>query len=312
MNNMKMAKRFLMICISFLMLFLVNTTCIPLISYASETVTDDNDRLLTFNSVIEVENVEVENGYLEAGKETNILLTIHNANQNTPANSILVVFNSNSGMIYPRYGTDNQYYVGTLTAGSSKIIKIPVIVSSDLSGDYVDLRCDLIYESHQNRISNSVNMVLPTQNISNIVVNSLDISAHATKNSKSLLSMNYANNSAGNINDAKLTIEGNVNESTSSIDLGTILSNKSYSKDFNIIFTESGEQTIGIKLSYTDINGESIDTDLGIFKVNVGEENENALNMDSENKLFVWIGRCLAIIALCCVVVVAYIYIKKR
>ena len=265
-----------------------------------------------YNSVVEIESYSIDGGYIEAGKESNISLTVHNANKNAAANNLIVVVKSNSGMIFPKYGDDNQFYVGNLKAGSSTTIDIPIVVASTFAGDYVDFTCDLVYVSGGQRITNSSTMILPGQSYEAIAVNSLEVSAHAVKNNQSLLSIGYNNNGTDNIIDAVLVVDGNVSESTREIDLGAIAAGKAYNKDFNIIFTESGEQTVSVSLKYTDANGEQIQSDLGTFRVTVSEENVSTIIEKAPNTFLVWLGRGISVIALLLAVVVTFLFVKRR
>ncbi|WP_026522045.1 hypothetical protein [Butyrivibrio sp. VCB2001] len=305
---MRTLNRFIKICFGCTMALLLALSNFGLVSYATE----DKESAINFNSVVEVESYSIENGHIEAGKVNDINIKLHNANTYTDANSVIITLTSNSEMIYPTYGNDNQYYIGKLSAGKSSEITVPMIANSVLSGDYIDLTCTIVYESYDKKITNVATMILPTQNISSIFVSSVDVSAHATINGKSLLSIGYVNNSLGNINDAVLTVNGNVSESTKNIELGAIAAGKSYTKDCNVIFTESGKQNISIVLTYTDLNGEVVESNLGTYSVNVGEENESGLVSNTNNEMLNTIGKGIALLAAVVAAIVAFLYIKKR
>ena len=299
----------------FLLLFICCFTTflmtISTLSFTSFAVENENVEP-PLNSVVEIEGYEIEGGYIEAGKANNITLTLRNANKYTAVNGLIITVTSESGMIFPTYGNDNQFVIGKLDAGDTFQLTIPMMANTNLQGDYIDFKCNMLFDSNGNSFSNTSTMILPTQNISSIYISSLDVSAHATVNGKSLLSINYANNSAGNINDATLIVSGNVSESTKSIALGSIVSGKSYTKDFNIIYTKPGEQIISIKLIYTDINNQSIETDLGTYSVTVGDESESGQGTLTDNTMMVWGGRALALFALIAVSIVTFVYVKKR
>ena len=265
-----------------------------------------------FNSVVEISDYWIDEGFIAAGKEANISLTLHNANKHSAANGLAVQFTSNSGMVYPAYGNDNQFYVGTLEAGESTILSIPITVNSNFNADYADFTCYLSYETGGSRITNQLSMILPSANISSVAVKSVDVSAHAIKNGKSLLSINYSNNSTENINDAELVIDGNVSETSRNIKLDTVLAGKNYTKDFNIVYTQEGQQTITITLRYTDANGEQVETELGTYDVVVDKEHVSEVVEQSENVTLKWIGRAITIGGLAAVFVAILIYIKKK
>ncbi len=276
-------------------------------TYAIE-IGEDN----SFNSIVVVESYTVEAGYIEAGKEANVSLTIRNANRNTEAGNLVVTVSSNSGMVYPKYGDDNQFYVGNLGAGKTATVTIPIVVASTFVGDYVDFNCNLTYVIGNKKITNSSTMILPGLSSEVIAVNTLEVSAHAVKNNQSLLSISYSNKGADNINDAVVVVDGNVSESTKEIDLGTVVAGKAYNKDCNIIYTESGEQTVTVTLKYTDVDGEQVQSDLGTFRVTVAEENASTIIEKEKNPYLVWMGRGISAVALIMAAVVSFLYVKKH
>jgi hypothetical protein len=146
-----------------------------------------------------------------------------------------------------------------------------------------------------------------------MLVNSLDVSTHAIVNGKSLISISLSNKSNSNIDDAKLIIEGNVSDESKEINLGTVNSGKNYSKDLDVTYTQIGNQSIIIKLAYTDGQGEHIETTLGKYNVSVSEQLafENQEN-EKFKSLLVWGGRALALVFSLIALRVILSYIKKR
>lgn len=295
-------------CISFLLVFFFILTGSTVLAFATENDAEE----LSFNSVVEVESYEIEGGYLQAGKNANVLLTLHNANRVSAANSIMVMVSSNSGMVYPEYGNDNQFYVGSLTAGSSTTISIPVTVNSKLQADYVDFTCEIVYESGGKKITNRATMILPSDSVSSVVVRSVEVSSHAIVNGKSLLSINYSNNSTESINDAQLIVDGNVSESSRVIDLDYLGAGKNYTKDCNVVFTQTGEQQIAIRLQYTDRDGNVVENELGTYNVTVEQQTSTGATESVENTTLKWGGRAIAAIAFFLAAGAVFFYVKKR
>lgn len=262
-------------------------------------------------AIVEIADYTIDGGILEAGKEITINLTLNNTSRNTAATSVMMTLTSNSGMIYPVYGNSNQIYVGSIGAGDSKTIAVPVTISEQFTGDMADLTCEFNYESSGSVMNNSATIVIPTSGGNTIGVKSIDVSSHAIVNGKSLLSFNYVNLSSKNITDAVLTVEGNVSSNSKKIKLDTIYAGKSYAHDYYVTFTKAGNQEINVKLSYTDIDGETVETDLGNYSVTVSKESEMA-EVSTPNTIITWIGRAIAVIAGLAVVFVVVVYIKKR
>jgi hypothetical protein len=264
------------------------------------------------NSRVEVTSYEIEGGYLEAGKETTVKVTLKNENKYFDARNLVISVSSISGMIYPKSGSTNRIFVGDIEDNDTVTVDIPLVVASELTSEYVDLNCELTYGCGDFKLSNMVSMMLPTHKIAAITVNSLGVSNQAMLNGNSLLSISYSNTSTTNISDAVIIVDGKISENTQKIDLGIIAADKSYTKDFNIIFTEPGEQSISIKLKYTNVNGESIETELGSFNVNVVEENDLVINSHVANPSLVWMGRGLALAAFLVAAFATIVYIRKR
>ena len=290
--------------------FLIVVCCIIKMSFTS--FADEVNSDFTYNSVVEVESYYIEEGYIEAGKEATINMTVHNANKYSTVNSLVAIFSSESGMIYPTYGNDNEIVLGKLEPNESTTVSFPVVVNSEFTGDQIDFSCEFVYETSGKLITNSSTMMLPSQTKSSITVNSVDVSAHAYLNSKSLLSVNYTNNSEVNINDAVLVVNGAVGESSQNIELGTVLAGKSYIKDYNIVFVQPGVQTIEIKFRYTNVDGKPMELELGTYDINVDEEKYSEFSVKNENTTLSWIGNMIAVVSGLCVAIVVAVYIKKR
>ena len=282
----------------------------------SETITEEETSTNVTGSsvaIIEVQSFSVEGGMLEAGKDVKINLTLHNTAASSTAGSILLTFTSNSGMIYPVFGSDNQVYVGSIGAGKTETVSIPVTVSSSFSGDSVDLVCQLDYETNGSRLSNVATIVVPKSAGNTLGVKSIDVSSHAIVNGKSLLSISYSNLSNVNITDAKLMIEGNVSESSKVIALTDAYAGKSYSEDYYLTFTEAGNQQISITLVYTDADGETvINDDLGTFGVNVSKEATYEEEESTVSPIVSLVGKIVAAVLALCAVFIVVVFIKKR
>ncbi|WP_026519130.1 hypothetical protein [Butyrivibrio sp. FCS006] len=267
----------------------------------------------SFNSVVEIESYSIEEGYIAAGKNANIILTIRNANKNSAANGLVVTVLSNSGMVYPSYGNDNQFFIGTLKAGETATVTVPIIVNSEFVGDFVDFSCQLSYESGGRQITNSSSMILPSESASAFLIKSLEVSSGAVVNDDSLLSISYRNNSLRNITDIELIIEGNVSDASKNINLGSIDAGKTSTKDCTISFTETGEQTISITLRYMGADGEQIEMNLGTYDVMVDEAPSDTENVEGvNNETLIRIGRGIAGLAFIAAMIAVLVYIKKR
>ncbi len=264
------------------------------------------------SAIVEIEGYTIEGGMLDSGKEITVKLNLHNAGSSTAATSLMLTFSSASGMAYPVYGNDNQIYVGTIGAGKTKEVEVPLSISSQFVGDAVDLTCKFNYLSGAQNMNNEATLIIPKSGGSTIGVKSISVSSHAIVNGKSLLSIGYVNQSGSNISDAKLVVDGNVSSSSKSIKLDTIYSGKSYNEDYYLTFKEAGEQDVTVALVYTDVTGEEVHTDLGTFGVSVSKETEAETDDNAIMNVLAVVGKLVSLVAVVFVGALLVLYIKKR
>lgn len=262
-------------------------------------------------AVIVIDNYSIEGGSLEAGKDISINLTLHNVSKTVAATSILMTVSSASGLIYPSYGNDNQFFVGTIAAGVSESVIVPVTIAPNYDSETLDLVCKFDYASMNTKMTNTATIVIPNSGGGSIEVKSTSVSSHATVNGESLLSISFANLTSEKITDAEILVNGNVSPDSRVISLGTIKANKNYSEDLRIKFTEAGDQEIELVFAYTDVDGQRVETDLGKYSVEV-EENQVITISNENEEMILWIGRGISALGLILAAVVIILYIKKR
>ena len=262
-------------------------------------------------AIVVVDSYSLEGGILEAGKDITVNLKVHNTGKYTAATNVLLTVSSTSGLIYPSYGNDNQFFIGTLAAGASETVAIPLSVSQYYENQSIDLVCNFDYASSNTRMNNSAVVVIPASGGGSVEIKSVNVSSHATVNGDSLLSISYSNNTSEKITDAEILVTGNVSESSKVIKLDAIKAGKNYSEDCRISFTEVGDQEIEVVFAYTDIDGQRVENDLGKFSVEV-EEEKLVTETDDDSETMKWIGRGIALAGLLFAFGACIWYIRKR
>ena len=111
--------------------------------------------------LVEVGGFSVEGDVLVPGTDTTIALEVKNVSKSTGADNVILTITSKSDCVYPAYGTGNQFYIGHLDGGETKLIEIPVSVSRGLDGENVNLTCSFSYLHDDTRVSNSEVIVIP-------------------------------------------------------------------------------------------------------------------------------------------------------
>ncbi|CBK75178.1 hypothetical protein CIY_25630 [Butyrivibrio fibrisolvens 16/4] len=292
----------IMVCLFTVLCLVANTKIV-----ANATEVDGNAM-----PIIEVQDYSIDGGMIEAGKQITVNLKLHNTSSVASAGSVMMTLSNSTGTLYPAYGNSNQIFVGSIGADDTKEVSVPMVIGNNFMGNAVDLTCQFDYVAMSNRLNNSATIVIPTSGGSTIGVKSIDVSAHAIVNGKSLLAFSYVNQSSSNITDAKLIVDGNVSSTSKEIKLDTVYAGKSYTNDYYVIFEEAGNQTINVSLQYTDADGSQVITDLGSFDVSVSKE--NALENDTEGlmRIIDIIGKAVALLFGLVAVGAVLLYVKKK
>lgn len=303
MKNMKAIIKNITVCLFAVVCMVANYT---MVADATEVIES------SAVAIIEIQDYSVEGGMIEAGKNITVNLTLHNTSSTSNATSIIMTMSNSTGSVLPAYGNSNQVYVGTISAGKTKEVSVPLTIGEAYMGGAVDLSCQFDYLTGGTRLNNIAAIAIPVSGGSTLGVKSIDVNTHAIVNGKSLLSCSYINQSSSNITDAKLIIDGNVSSASKEISLDTVYAGKTYTQDFYVTFKEPGNQAINVTLQYTDVDGNLKTTDLGKFEVSVSKESVSEESAEGVSSVVGLVGKIVSIIVLAIAAGTILVYIKKR
>ena len=266
--------------------------------------------------IISVESYEVEEGALVAGEQVTIDLTVKNNSTVTNAQNVMVTFDSANYALLPIYGEGNQVYIGDVAAGATKTISVKAAVNSMYNADAAQLKCYFNYASGSAALSNATTITIPTYISGNLIAESTVVAGNATVGVNSLVSVKYKNASSVDITDAKLVIEGTIQDGNKEIELPTVAAGKTYTGDYYVNYTESGIQTVKVQYQYSDTQGNTYVTDCGEYKVNVttdvSEQTSDAVVSKEADTTARMVQLIFAGIFGIVIVVVIVLYVKKR
>lgn len=227
------------------------------------------------SAVVNIESYEVEEGVLTPGEQVTLNFTLKNNSKTVPAENVVLTLESANYALIPVYGEDNQVYVGTIEAGSTKEVSVKAAVNTSYNTDAAQLKIQFSYVSGATPLSNSTAVYIPTYASGNLIAESTIVAGNTTVGARTLVSVKYKNASTAEIADVNLILDGNIAEENKKIALPTADAGKSYTDDYYVTFTESGIQTLSIQYQYTDTQGNNYVIDCGTYKVNVTNEVAN-------------------------------------
>ena len=245
----------------------------------------------------------------------------------TDAQNVMVTFDSANYALMPVYGEGNQVYIGNIPAGVSKDITLRAAVNRAYNADAAQLKCYFSYASGSSSLNNTTTIIIPTYISGNLIADSTVVAGNATVGVNSLVSVKYKNASSVDITDAKLVIEGNIQEDSKEIELPTAAAGKTKKDlmarmqkltglDYYVNYLESGIQTLKIQYQYTDAQGNAFVTDCGEYKINVTndvvEQTSNAVVSQETSGASRVVQLGMAGLLGIIIIIVVVLYIKKR
>lgn len=218
-----------------------------------------------------IDSVEIEKGDFSPGSTAILSFKIKSVGLSTTATDIIVQFSSDSG-VTPVFGESNQKYIGSITPAQLTELKFEVNVPSIMEVERVQVSLEMSYDLRGEKSANTASVYIPVQYNSGVVVNGVSVAESAKIGSKALISITYANGSDETLKDVTFHLDGNIEESTSTVEIGNLESGASNYQDVYVIFNDLGEQTVDITVSYTDMEGNTFTKDVSSEVITVSNE----------------------------------------
>lgn len=269
------------------------------------------------SAVVGIRSYEILEGSLNPGEEITLKIILENNSKVMAAENVVLTYKVEGDKIFPIYGEGNQVYVGNIEAAGAKEVELGLMVAKDYRADMVVMNIGMDYVSAGTIVTNDVTLNIPAYALGKLVSESVVVASNATVGVNALVSIRCKNEGTTDISDAKLIIDGNVEEESKEIPLPILSAGKTCTQDYYVRFAESGIQTIQLAYQYTDNQGAMYTVDCGEYKVNVTNAIDAAGNstvvieqMNSGSSIMLQfvllIGAAVAIVA------VSVMYIKKR
>ena len=262
--------------------------------------------------IFQIDTYTIDEGALTPGGTVTLNISVTNKSTSMDAQDVVLTMRSDSGLVYPVYGDDNQVILGTIHAGETVNASLQMNVSKHFRDEVVAVICDFAYFANGEMANNQVVIAIPSTTGYSLNISSVKVAEKATLGAKSLINFKITNISSTEIKDAVLEVKGNVEEGTKSIRLGKISANKQYLKDYYVSFTAPGNQTIMLTLNYTDENGEYISIDQGSYSVSVEQASNMSNVITKGSSPITYLGYAVAGVAALAILIIVILYMRKH
>ncbi|WP_408071400.1 hypothetical protein [Butyrivibrio sp. JL13D10] len=247
---------------------------------------------------------EIEgDGNITPGEEFTIKFTVYNPAVVSDAGNIQVYLYQTDNLIYPVYGGSNSVYLGYANTLSYVEGELTMMASKDITDEELMVNMSLYYtDNYRTENVQQLVLALPVSTGGKLSLSRVDIPSSMYVGSNNRINVSYRNNGLSAINDVVLHLSGDGMESKD-ISLGSIGSSTSMTSDAYVDFDSEGEHTVDMFFSYTDKDGQTLQTDVVTytFKVNAYEEadiTDNTIGMIRRNKINSFISLFFLIVSI--------------
>jgi len=222
---------------------------------------------------VTLSSYSIAEGTLAPGEEITLNLDFKNLSKRTNVKEMLVSYTSPNGAVTPIFGNSNQLYITNIDSDQTQEVQLSLNIADAAITD-IQLAFTLQYASESNEeYSNTVLVDIPMQVEAQISVNSLYVASSANVGVNSLVSINYGNQSADDLKNVTMLIEGDIPDAQKKVVLGDLAAGEVNSLDYYVSFLDAGTQTLTISCTYEDKNGNLITLDSKDFTVQVLDAN---------------------------------------
>lgn len=229
--------------------------------------------------LVTIESYEISKGNFSPGEESTISLTLKNTSNMMNTDSIVITMSSMDMTVSPVYGTSNQALVETLSPGQTTVVDFVVDIPSEVEVKKAAISFNIAYYAYLPKYvdeintyvtySNEVAISVPITFDKSFSISNVSVAETATVGATTLVSLSYCNNDAGTVSDVVLNINGEIDESTSKVEIGELMSGQTGVKDTYVKFLNAGTKTLELSLTYKDSVGRLVTKNLGKQTVEV-------------------------------------------
>ncbi len=224
-----------------------------------------------------IESYEVVKGEVLPGNEIEVKLVIHNTNDSSVAQNVVLSMVNNQGIAVPVEGKSNQVPVGDILGGGTIETTIPVRITEQVKNEenVIILFYMTFSDGRDSEVTNEAYISFPIKNEYIAKVEKLCLEDECYVNEKAVISSEIKNDGMTGVNDARLHIIQTDGTETVYL-LGDIAGGITMYYDHTIAMISSGEQKLRAFLSYCDEEGNEYITQETEYSVRVLANNPDA------------------------------------
>lgn len=255
--------------------FLMLTMLIPVIPVEAAT-----PRVLVISSVVSPEMPK-------AGEEFTITLTLKNASISTAVYSVLVTAVDETGLIVAAPGTSNQAYIRTIDKEGSATVDISLQTQELLEISKLPLTISVVFNDEEGITHESSSQISVQVDANGYGIDSeVQVSDNCTLAAPASVTAAVSNQLNFNVKDVTVEVEGNISEASRSFSIGELEAKSKGFAEGSLYFTEAGEQTVNVTVSYRDAQGNYYKSSGEEFTVQVTDDGRQLINPEDEEEGF--------------------------
>lgn len=265
----------------------------------------------------------VKEGNPAAGGKCTLNIHIENMSRRKAAYQLSMTAFIDTENVYLQQGETNQRYIEYFAPRAYADFELKLAFSDKIEADCAMLELRFDYVNEEGKVGTNTTTISPEIDKGcKLDILSVTTSTDAKLGSKALFNIRYQNDGETEIKNVKMRIEGNIENAGEEISIEAPEIGRQKYLDQYIVFTETGNQTLEVYLSYEDEDGNQYNMEPRrsetLVMNSVEEEKPVAVAVKTETKnnkklqyLAVW-GGALILGTLCLAVVIKKIRGKNR
>ena len=261
--------------------------------FSINTKADTPSALSNADPVIVLTNYELIDGSYETGSTFTLKLTATNCNHYADAYNVIIDVSTEDLSLRLGDGSVSEVYFETIKAGSSVTFEQTFSIEDEYPYQTAMLTYDFKYYDQSAKVYSNQTVITPRVIAAcKLNINVLSVAESASIGSRSLVNVRCTNDGAVDISDIKIILDGNIDESQKTIDLGALKSGEQLMKDCYVNFLEEGKQSLSVAFEYEDTDGNKFTIDKKTYDVEVNPSQLISVDNNNSGKTFsiIWLA----------------------
>lgn len=262
------------------------TLILSLLFLCSNTISfaDIPSALSKAGPVIQLVEYSITEGNVELDSQFTIEVTLKNNNAYSAAYNVIATADTPDMAFHLVNGQVNQTYFQSISPNDSVTFSQTFYIDKTFPYNSAFLTYSFTYyDENGNKYTNSTSLSPKVTIPCTLKINVLSVASTASLGSRSLVNVRCTNDGTIDISSIEMHLSGDIMDSQTVFELGSLKSGEQLMKDCYVNFTKYGQQALKISFTYKDDDGNTYSIAENTYSVNVTSEKSSSVDSASSS-----------------------------